>query len=558
MNSVRLATTVFLVTFLLAGFQNCGSFDTSNNSLEKSGGLSGANIQSGGGAPLFAGKIPAVLAETNPGALPTGFFYAPVIVRDNGRFHMFFCGTGVPNGSWDIIRYRSSTDGRNWTGEKVVMAAANGTASTDRSACDPSVVYYKAPGDAQPYYYLYYTGNAPEAYCTTPGAVGYNAPSKESCGQSVIFVSRSLRIDGPYQKFMGNGVWQDWAAGSNTDAPSTLRAASPKALIVRKNVGLDIASPHAYGSGQPSVVVRNNRLHMWYYDDSGEVGPSGGYTFHAESVDGVSWSVPEKTNSRYFNSTDVKFDSLKNVYVMHAIGKYSAGVWTDGNHADGSQIVRRTSADGVTWSAPQLLYANRPEMNYIHNIGAAGNREGWLDPAISLIAFGASVHENGLKCAKPSCWAQWNIDGLHENLDYAPIFRARAANEADDVLTSNEQEFQALLNLGYANQNAGGFQIHRFQSPGEVPVLRLYNANASVHYYTTNLAEQDSLVRAGWVAERTEGFISRTPAPGLKEIYHLYDAGNGRHVYTTDAAELNALKTRGLAQNNSLGYAPGF
>lgn len=355
------ATAFAGAALLVTIFQNCGGFGVgtgeSVNSSSLLAGMRADNQPTGTTAPLYPSidqssaktMIPVPIAEMNPGGLPTGFFYAPAIIRQGGQFHMFYCGTGVANGSWDVVRYRVSLDGRTWTNEKIVLGAANGTTSTDRSNCDPSLVKFQAPGDSRPYYYLYVTGNERESYCDDPAARGYNKPTKVNCGQSAIFVARAEAIDGPYRKYTGNGVWADWSLGTDAEALSSLRAVNPQPVLRRSEYGRDVFWAHSYGAGQQAVVVRGSKLMMWYLDDSG-MGPASGKTMFTTSTDGLNWQTPVETNLKGRSSADVKWDPTTSQFVMTAIMAKTAAGWGDGNHVDGSTIVELRSSDGLTWS----------------------------------------------------------------------------------------------------------------------------------------------------------------------------------------------------------------
>ena len=549
--SLFILSALGIITTL--SFQNCGQGFRSTASDGLFPGVSLINsafVVSRNELTTVARSIkPDVLAETNPGGLPTGFFYAPAIVRDNGRFHMFYCSSGDST-SWDKIRYRTSTDGREWKDEKVVLAAVDGAKSSDRSACDPSVVKFRAPGDSKDFYYLFYTGNEVEAYCSNPASPGFRAPNPDACGQGLIFVARSEKIDGPYEKYMGNGLWERWGL----DSPQTLKAYHPTGVIKRRNSGQDVMSPHSYGAGQSSVVVQDGQLMMWYHDDSGSQ-QGKGKTLLSRSADGINWSAGEDTGLISHGSSDVKYDPETKSYVMMSINVDLGGAWGDGNHANGSVITRGTSADGKNWSSFKVVYANNPSMNYIHNIGIGGDARGFLEPSYSITVFGAPV-QAPLACAAPSCWAQWNLDGILENHAPERLFRIYNPNNGDHVFTSSEPERRFLAANGWSDETSRSFDVYRFKGAGLVAVYRLYNPNNSGHYYTTSIYERASLVTAGWVYEKIEGFVFEASQTDTTEIYHLYNPNGGQHLFTIGTGERDGLLQAGWQQQKSLGFAP--
>src|SRR5262245_39384517 len=76
------------------------------------------------------------------------YAYAPSIIYQEGRFHMFYCSSPSGEG-WDDIRYAWSSDGRNWSAPQVVLRLSNPT--IERCVCDPSVVLFDG-GDGPSYY----------------------------------------------------------------------------------------------------------------------------------------------------------------------------------------------------------------------------------------------------------------------------------------------------------------------------------------------------------------------------------------------------------------------
>lgn len=87
--------------------------------------------------------------------------------------------------------------------------------------------------------------------------------------------------------------------------------------------------------------------------------------------------------------------------------------------------------------------------------------------------------------------------------------------------------------------------IHVWQPDKLVPVknavYRLYNPNSGFHFFTTNIGEANSLLRAGWGSE-TVGW--KCPEKGTP-VYRLYDKNTGDHLFTTSAAERKGLEALG-------------
>lgn len=145
------------------------------------------------------------------------------------------------------------------------------------SACDPSVVYFDA-GDG-PYYYLFYGGY----------------------GQ--IYVARSAAPDGPFAKYTGSGGW------------STSATAVPVAIASPKNPSVLSPGKGWYGAGEPTVVVRNGELYMWYTDDTTNIakGPAAYNIYQQASKDAIHWGSPQLTNVPTADSISVDVNTIPSV-----------------------------------------------------------------------------------------------------------------------------------------------------------------------------------------------------------------------------------------------------
>jgi len=70
-------------------------------------------------------------------------------------------------------------------------------------------------------------------------------------------------------------------------------------------------------------------------------------------------------------------------------------------------------------------------------------------------------------------------------------------------------------------------------------MFRLYNPNTGEHFYTSNAAERDNAVSAGWTYEEGKGWIA--PCGSVKPVFRLYNEFGGEHHYTLSAKERDSL-----------------
>jgi FG-GAP-like repeat/PQQ enzyme repeat len=278
-------------------------------------------------------------------------------------YHAYFCSTPTGGGGetdLDDIRHISSTDLINWSAPDDLLHPN----TYERSNCDPSVVFFNA-GDG-PYYYLFYGGNVATA-------------------QTVMFVARSASPDGPFLKLTDRNTWE-------VEPPDPHVIIWPIQRIPDPGNGI-------YGAGQPSVVVKNGVLYMWYMDDTQTLPATQIQRIYVRySSDGKSWSSPALTNVLFNNSVEVKLDPVTNLFVMFEIDNQFAA----------SSLVSRTSPDGVfTWSNENVLCDASCFPPGASNPGVSSDDQGnLLDSQQTMVGYGAPYVLN-----HPSVWGQWDLYG---------------------------------------------------------------------------------------------------------------------------------------------------
>jgi hypothetical protein len=302
------------------------------------------------------------------------YAYAPADIDYQGAHHLFMCSTGIPNVSFDSIRYINDRDQMFTVMLNVLGYSGSGT---DMSACDPEVVSFGG------YFYLFYGSSM---------ALNPQEPDKTKwVFTNVIHVARAATIEGPYQILDQNGTWQ-----STTDNPKAIITSHVLAATKSQQNGGYI------GASWPSVVVRGNKISLWYYDDTLAT-PLNGYYYYLESTDPSQWNtsteVQTDINSTHAggeHSGEVKFDPQTNMFVMFSV--YSP-------HTPSPWLGVRTSADGLHWSQANKV-SDLP--GFSHNVGVESDEQGSLPYGPTfLVNFGAPT---GL--ANNLSWAQWNLYSL--------------------------------------------------------------------------------------------------------------------------------------------------
>lgn len=335
---------------------------------------------------------------------PTPYAYAPAIVHMNGEYHVFYCSTDGthPNASgWDAVRYMHSSDGIHWSAPTVVLVGAHSSSdpssNKDFSACDPSVVFYKG------YYYLYYTSAyryrppTPQDSCKDPGLTNVLTD---------IQVARSATIDGTYLTYTDDNQW--------VHAPT-----NPKIII---KPGKELAC--SYGAGQPTVVVYNGKLMMWYNDTT--LDPGGNRIYVLETSDPVAWPVLTPSN---FRASEINVLGVEDVDVKYLpdIGQFImySFAWAAKTSID---IRVAYSRNGLVWNPRvPIEVPGFPVNYYANNIGVSGDQEGHVVPGEPMmIGFGAPYDLSASKLPDNS-WGRWSLYTTFVNPPTGPVGAAPAA-----------------------------------------------------------------------------------------------------------------------------------
>jgi hypothetical protein len=301
----------------------------------------------------YAQSTSQIFIVSNAQALGFEYAYGASIIYTQGKYHAYFCSKN-PTG-WDQIRHETSPDLINWSAPDSLLTPTD----RERANCDPSVVLYNA-GDG-PYYYMFYGANISNI-------------------QGVIFVARSKSPDGPFLKYTNRGTWEANPADPHVIAWPFKAAANGSGI---------------YGAGQPTVVLKDGVMYMWYTDSDQSGQPDGIY--FRTSKNAINWSSPIYTNVDD-RSVDVKYDPVSGKFLMTEVTPPLS---------PSSELLMRTSTDGISWSAPQTICDQNCFPHNASNVGVSGDDKGHLLPGKTLISFGAPYNLN----ASAEAWGKWNLFG---------------------------------------------------------------------------------------------------------------------------------------------------
>ncbi len=251
--------------------------------------------------------------------------YGPTLIRNaDGSIDAFFSSPGIFD-EWDYIFYRHSPDGgKTWTAEKSVLAPTPDSADF-YSCCDPGVIRFGG------YYYIAYTSTVVD------GGVDND-----------VFVARSKKLDGPYEKWNGNG----WGG-------------KPAPIIEYTG------NPGSYGAGEPSMVVLNDTLYLYYTWRDGELNQT-----RLSLADAKDANWPETLEYKGIAIDHVQGDTdSADVKFIEDYGKFIA-VSTASRFTTDSYIKVYMSNDGIEFENSYFLKTNT--IHNLHNCGITSRENGHI------------------------------------------------------------------------------------------------------------------------------------------------------------------------------------
>lgn len=395
------------------------------------------------------------------GQISGGYRYGPsFIVNEDSSIDMWTCSPGA-NGAWDFIRYsRSEDNGVTWTGDQAVLQPSPNTMDSF-STCDPGVIKFGG------YYYIGYT--------STTNTGGTN-------GQ--IFVARSENPDGPWEKWNGSG----W--GGN-----------PKPFIVYDGY------PNVYGSGEPSFVVKDGTLYVYYaWIDLGVIETRVSTVSAADEnwpANLVYQGVALNHDNRE-DSTDVKY--------VDSLGKFVAFHFE--NMLLGSSYPKLfESTDGIHFT--QSYFMNGDALIHSHNGGLSGDALGHINTA----NFNFIGHAYG-----PN-WANWQTR-------LSPIsLTALNSGQFSDDFSAGSANWTA--NSGSWSVVGGAYSQSNLVSAGAYSTIGNYafgNATYEVDLKITDAADSGkwagiNFAKTGAGDTNTSGYLAFLRENGY---VGLYKAGVGQ------------------------------
>ncbi|MEI6206152.1 MAG: hypothetical protein WCP20_05170 [Desulfuromonadales bacterium] len=279
--------------------------------------------------------------------------YGASIILNGNTFDMW---TAAPNpGLMDLMTHRrgtvDSSGNVQWLTNWTTALLPTPNSEDHYSICDPSVVYFNG------YYY-----------------VGYTSTKSADGKVNQVFVARCSALPdnvatATCEKWNGSG----W--GGN-----------PQPIIKYTGTG--------WGKGQPSFVVKDNLLYIYYTDGGTKVVTVDATNANWPALVNEAQAATVLTNAEATVTLGGKPGPFEAKYI-DKFGKF-IGLGVSGEFGSGSNIYVYESLDGLSFqpiATSKSYWGAAPLQNFAHNIGISGDSAGHLnaDSAYNFVAYGVGL-----------------------------------------------------------------------------------------------------------------------------------------------------------------------
>ena len=156
---------------------------------------------------------------------------------------------------------------------------------------------------------------------------------------------------------------------------------------------------------------------------------------------------------------------------------------------------------------------------------------------------GGSVRTMPSSFYEEAAWEYYD-DALGEYC--TPVFRLYSPTKKTHFYTiSRDETYQAVV---YSGWNYEGVAYYAFdhQAPGTTPLFRFYSKTNKAHFYTMSASERDSLKKnANWSYDGLAYYVyssGQSGNPGRIPVFRFWSSVYRHHFFTTSVAERDSLK----------------
>lgn len=150
-----------------------------------------------------------------------------------------------------------------------------------------------------------------------------------------------------------------------------------------------------------------------------------------------------------------------------------------------------------------------------------------------------------------------NAEASYSTSSPIPLYRLYNQVSGEHLYTQKQGEYLTLGTIGWIQENISFYAFDHsaiIDSVEATPWFRVYNPNSGLHHWTIDQNEYDTLGQLGWAQEGASGFIFATEVAGSVPLYRLYNPNDGTHHWTMDTNERAALISAGWNAEGVAGY----
>ncbi len=127
-----------------------------------------------------------------------------------------------------------------------------------------------------------------------------------------------------------------------------------------------------------------------------------------------------------------------------------------------------------------------------------------------------------------------------------PVYRFYNKKNGSHFYTASEAERNNVLSKLSATYSLDGvaYSVNTFNAANNAPLYRFYNKKNGSHFYTSSLAEKNSVqanLSATYAYDGPAYNVCTAPPAGSQTVYRFFNKKNGSHFYTASEAEKNTV-----------------
>lgn len=373
-------------------------------------------------------------------------------------------------------------------------------------------------------------------------AMGFNCPDSSGCSGYVGFYQQVSSAAAQFRNYLNNPQDFTYMVGNNTIPYSTANCGS--SVVDIQNTAT--AALYDYTPYQPDTNVLTN---------TNPTGSSSG----PGQASGDSCPLPAYGNRNFWWYFNTWFGSSINSNLPGCIPATNTSltcVWDLSNPTNNDQYLTSSISTRDELFTTQDYQYNGVDFygNVIEEPGNIPVYRAAIDGAGSFLTTSITEYNSLIAAGYTGYGVDFYADPPNTN-DGFPVYRLYNASTGQHYWTGDINEYNTLLSEGWVSEGIPFNSIDTIRQetpppPGMNLVYRFYIPQTYEHFWTTNLAERDSMISAGYDYEGVAWDSSQNTS--LTPVYRLYAPSIRLHLFTSSINEYNTLLASGAWNNEGI------